>query len=503
MARVRIVAINDVYTLENLPRFKTLVHEQAEKALADGAALLVTLAGDFVAPSLLSSLDAGRAMVACMNECGVTHVVLGNHEDDIATAELRKRLRELKAVCLGTNVRGFDPPLPPHVVIDLGGGAKVGLVGVVMDDATVYRRPPFGGAQLLPPVESAVREAEALLASGGCSYVIAMTHQPLARDRELAEKGVFPILIAGHEHEVHLEQVGTTWIEKAGSDAAHAAIVEIEGTSPPVVTVRMTDVATYAEDAGLRARVNAYMQRVHDLETATLVRLGPGEVLSSVGTRVRQTSMGTLVCNAVRDALGADACLFNGGGIRASREYSARLTYGDVKAEVPFDNEVVVVCLPGGVVRDAVRASRSHVPAESGGFLQIDDKLDLDHLDDTREYKVALVRDLLLGLDHIEPLVQFAKAHPEKVPPATSGREIKLVLVDAFSERLWEELGGFDALDVNKDGVVSEAEIAAAAGSPITADLLLHALDTNRDRVVSREEAEALAKRRGRPHGGT
>ena len=72
---------------------------------------------------------AGRGMVECLNALGVTHVTLGNHEDDIATPELSARLRELACPCLGTNVRGFHPELPVHDVIDVG-DVKVGLVGV-------------------------------------------------------------------------------------------------------------------------------------------------------------------------------------------------------------------------------------------------------------------------------------------------------------------------------------------------------------------------------------
>lgn len=94
--RLRIVSVNDVYSLEQLPRLGSLVRHAREVDPAD--AFLVVVAGDFLAPSLLSSLDAGRGMVACLNEIGVTHVVLGNHEDDIPVAELRKRVSELKAV---------------------------------------------------------------------------------------------------------------------------------------------------------------------------------------------------------------------------------------------------------------------------------------------------------------------------------------------------------------------------------------------------------------------
>ena len=242
---------------------------------------------------------------------------------------------------------------------------------------------------------------------------------------------------------------------------------------------------------------------------APLVTLAPGERLSSVGTRLHQTSFGELVCTRVRDALSAEACLFNGGGIRASREYAGRITYGDVKAEIPFDNEVVVVKMPGAVVAAAVRASRAHAPLEYGGLLQVDDAATVANdgltltglagapLDPTREYQVATVRNLFTGLDHIAPLVAFATEYPDRIPPEGCGREIKIVLVDAFSVELWRHLGGFDAVDVNHDGVVSEEELAAAIGrvtksapSDITAELVLHAMDTNHDHALSREEAD-------------
>jgi hypothetical protein len=347
--------------------------------------------------------------------------------------------------------------------------------------------------------------------------VIAITHQSLAEDRALAASGRFPLIVGGHEHDLHLEAIGGAWLVKAGAEAVHAVISDLvwSDAGAPTVTARLDDTARYPEDTALRARVDAHMRRVHELETATLVKLAKGAVLSSIGTRVRQTSMGTLVCSLVRDALGADACLFNGGGIRAAREYHDHVTYGDIKAEVPFDNEVVVARLPGSLVREAVAASRAHAPAESGGFLQVDDAVRAPRdivtevrgapLEEAREYKVALVRDLFLGLDHIDPLTRFAREHPGAIPPAGSGREIKLVLVDACAVALWEQLGGFDAVDANHDGRVTQTEIAAAvaratgeAPSAITADLVIHALDADHDRSISREEAadaEAHARR--------
>lgn len=504
MPRLRIVAINDVYTLENFPRLRTLIDRVRVEEPVD--ALLVTVAGDFLAPSLLSSLDQGRGMVDGLNAIGATHVTFGNHEDDVPTTALRHATELLKARWLSTNVSGFS--LPDHEVIDVA-GVKVGLIGVVTDDPALYRRSPFGGAPIEPPNKTALAWA-ARLASGGCESVIALTHQSLTEDRVLAASGVFPVIVGGHEHEAHCEQIGRTSVVKAGSDALQAAIIDLTWPGP-AVSVRFVPVSLYPEDPEVRARVDGHMAKVVALHSATLLKLAPGQTLSSVDSRRKQTSLGALLCSRIRDTLGAECALFNGGGVRGSKDYSERFTYGDLEVEVPFDNEIVVVSLPGRVLDEAIFASRAHAPVASGGFLQTCDNVVVvdKHVAQVGEalfhpasvYRVAMPRDLLTGMDHIEPLEKFAQEYPALIPPPLSGRGVKLVLVEAFARSIWEQLGGFDAVDLNQDGRVTQEEIKEAVArtlreppSPVTAALIVSALDQDQDSSVSREEAKPRPK---------
>jgi 2',3'-cyclic-nucleotide 2'-phosphodiesterase (5'-nucleotidase family) len=530
---LRLVCINDVYTLENLPRLRTLVQEQARVDPAD--VLLTTLAGDFVGPSMLSSLDNGRGMVDCLNAVPIMIVTLGNHEADIPVEALRARIAEFRGTWLSTNVLGLDPALPTARILEVSHAGsrrvRVGLLGVVMDDAAVYCANPFGGATMLPANATAIRVAAHLVEAEGCACVIPLTHQPMDADRALARATAspraprFPIIVGGHEHVVDIEEIAGTWLVKAGSDAVHAVIVDLTwpATAPaagqadlPVVRVRLEDLARYAEDASLRARVDGHMRAVGALQQATLLHLAPGEALSSVGARAHQTTMGALLCARLRDALGAEAAIMNGGAIRAARAYERHFTYGDLEAEVPFENEVVVASLPGRVLREAITASRAHAPLESGGYLQVDEGLVVDGadqrlvsvsgapLDDARDYRVALVRNLFEGLDHIEPLVRFAAENPARVPPAGSGRDVKVALVEAFSRALWDQFGAFDAIDADHDGLVDAREIAdaiarvtAEPASPITVELLMKSLDADHDHRISRLEAESAHGKRG------
>lgn len=524
---LRLICVNDVYSLENLPRLCNLVRHYAKSEQAD--LTLTTLAGDFVGPSMLSSLDKGRGMVDALNTIGVTHVCFGNHEDDIDVGELRERIAEFRGIWLSTNIPTFVPALPTHQILDVtapgGRTVRIGLLGVVMEDATVYRRKPFGGAPVLPANATALGMAR-LLHEQGCTCVIPLTHQEMADDRKLAAAQTsppFPVILGGHEHKVFLEEIERTWIIKAGTDAMFAAVVDLEwpaeapesGPDLPTVNVRLENVANYPEDAALRARVSARMTAVRELEAATLMPLPAGVTLSSVGTRSRQTSVGTLLASRIRDVECSEGCLLNGGGIRASREYSGHFTYGDLKAELPFDNEIAVVTLPGRVVAEAVRSSRSQAPLESGGFLQVDDRMKVtqpgdvlteiagEPLDPERIYHIAIMRNLMTGMDHIEPLVQYTRQVPSCLPAEGSGREIKVVLVDAFSRELWRQLGSFESVDTDRDGRISGTEIAAAVArvtaapaSRITVELLMRALDADHDQMISREEALAVGRKK-------
>jgi len=352
-----------------------------------------------------------------------------------------------------------------------------------------------------------------------------MTHQDIVDDRVLAQSSVsppFPVIIGGHEHKVYVEQYGYTWLVKAGCDAIHAAIVDLvwplespsNGPDLPTVKILLDDTAKYPDDPELRALVDQRMQAVKELESATLLTLEEGVVLSSIGTRHHQTSVGTLLSSRIRDALGADGCLLNAGGVRGNREYRKFFTYGNLKSELPFDNEVVVVPMPGAVLQEAIVASRAQAPIESGGFLQVDDQTVVadsgralltvsgQPFDPARLYRIAIMRNLMFGMDHLEPLVEYAKRHPERVPPEGSGRDIKVVLVDAFSVAMWKQLGQFVGVDSDHDGRVTTSELAsavskltAAPASPITIDLVMKAIDKNQDGVISEEESETLSRR--------
>ena len=80
-ARLIILQITDVYTLENIASFKTLVEET--KANNPDATVVSMLTGDFLSPYLLSSVDRGAGMMNALGRMGLDYITWGNHEADM------------------------------------------------------------------------------------------------------------------------------------------------------------------------------------------------------------------------------------------------------------------------------------------------------------------------------------------------------------------------------------------------------------------------------------
>ncbi|MBK7156833.1 MAG: hypothetical protein IPH72_34565 [Sandaracinaceae bacterium] len=89
-------------------------------------------------------------------------------------------------------------------------------------------------------------------------------------------------------------------------------------------------------------------------------------------------------------------------------------------------------------------ASRARSGGGTGGFLQVDDGAQVDDahelvslarapLDPARHYRVAIVRDLMVGGDTLVPLLDFSLAHPAAVPPETTGLDVKVAILRTFA----------------------------------------------------------------------
>ena len=135
----------------------------------------VTLGGDFLAPSLLSSLDQGQSMVQALNAVPVDVVCFGNHESDVSYTALQRRIKEFKGVWLNSNMPGF-PNLPHSHTLTVnapgrgGSSRSIGFLGFLIGGgrfASTYRKGAFGGHadSIVPVLDAAPRSVR-------CGYCV-------------------------------------------------------------------------------------------------------------------------------------------------------------------------------------------------------------------------------------------------------------------------------------------------------------------------------------------
>src|SRR5262249_14597104 len=97
-AALSFLQINDVYQTTavdgagGLARVATL----KQRLSANGHPTLLVLAGDFLSPSVSSSVFKGEQMIAALNSAGLDLATLGNHEFDFGTDVLIQRMSEAK-----------------------------------------------------------------------------------------------------------------------------------------------------------------------------------------------------------------------------------------------------------------------------------------------------------------------------------------------------------------------------------------------------------------------
>jgi len=380
--RITLLQFNDHYVLEpvdarrgGMARIATLVG----RVRAESPHSLLVLAGDTISPSVMSAYLLGEQMIGAWNLLGLDVATFGNHEFDFGPALLAARMRESRFTWLSANVldRATGQPF---------GGARaeyrlergrvmLGLFGLTLPE-TVETSNPGPGIEFRQPL-AAAREAVARLRARGRPVLVAVTHQSMEADEALARAlPGLALVIGGHEHDPLERTVGETLITKAGADGVFVVRIDLQATSDGRVLARqhrfVPVTAELPEDPSMAALVARYAER---LSAALAEPIGETRVpldARQSEVRTRETNIGNLVADIVRESLRADVGLMNGGGIRTNRIVPAgRITRRDVNALLPFLNVLVKLEVTGVTLLSALEHAVRASPQESGGFLQV------------------------------------------------------------------------------------------------------------------------------------
>ncbi len=396
---------------------------KAERAKAKN--VIVAHAGDTLSPSLTSSVDQGAHIMDFLNRIGPDVFTPGNHEFDFGETIFRQRMGEATFALLAANLRdALGHPLPGFAdskIIDVE-GVKIGIFGLTDDEAA--RRSNPGTLKLLPAIETAKREAQALR-DAGADLVVVVTHSEWQDDQRLMKLGPIDIVLSGHDHNLLVAYDGRAAIGETQADGVNLVAIDVEvriandGVKRWTPRFRIVDTADVAPDAAIAARVSQYQA---EIDKALDVDIGVAKTpLDSRKASVRgqETAIGDFFADTMRAVAGADVALLNGGGIRGNRLYESgtKLTRKDIARELPFNNQLVTLELAGADLRAALENAVWMIGKDAGRFAQISGarivvrrdavpgsrlasiEIGGKPLDDAKRYKVATSDFLARGKD--------------------------------------------------------------------------------------------------------
>jgi len=380
--RITFLQVNDLYRLESvdggkrggLVRVASLVRRIRE----ENPNTLFVLAGDTLSPSVLSGIFQGEQMVAGFNAAGLDLATLGNHEFDFGPRVLRQRMKASRFRWVTSNVleRGTGQPFGGAVpyVLRTFQGIRVGILGLTLPETQQVSR--TGAQVVVEPPLLAARKAVRRLRAQGAHLLVALTHQPMARDRALARALPLTLILGGHEHDPLEAEVEGTLITKAGSDGRYLVRVDLWVDRQGRLIRREHRFIPVTETVPRDPAVDRVIRRYKARMASALGQVvGQSRVALEARTRAvrtRESNLGNFIADAMREALQADVALVNGGAIRSNRVLPAGpLTREDLLALLPFPDTVVKVEVDGATLHRVLEHAVRKAPDPSGGFLQV------------------------------------------------------------------------------------------------------------------------------------
>jgi 5'-nucleotidase/UDP-sugar diphosphatase len=433
--RVTFVLVNDIYLMGDqmmadgkrrggFARLAAIV--KAERA--KGGHVVFAHGGDTISPSVMSGLDRGAHIIALTNMVSLDVFVPGNHEFDFGKATFLQRMGEAKFPLYAANLRGPDgAPLPgfeDRAVVTFD-GVRIGLTGATYDDTPRASSPE--DLKFLPTVATMKEQADALKREGA-DFVVAVMHAPRRQTYDLMAARTIDLVLSGHNHDLFINYDGRNAVVESSSNGVYVTAIDVtidvkmengarQTTWWP--QFRVIDSATVTPDPEVAAVVAGYEQQLNrelDVPLATTAV----ELDSRTATvRTGEAAIGNLVADAMHASTRADAAIMNGGGIRAEKIYApgATITRRDVLAELPFNNRVVVIDVPGTAIRRGLENGFAQWPNTVGRFPQVSGiaieadtrrppfnritaiKLAGEPLDDAKTYRIATNDFLARGSD--------------------------------------------------------------------------------------------------------
>ncbi len=401
----------------------TLIKEEREKN--PGRVILLD-GGDIAQGSIYSNLSYGIPVVELMNYLKYDAFAIGNHEFDWGEERLVDMIKTAQFPVLSANVimrdgGNFIKGAQPYTVKNIN-GLRVGIIGLTITNTSilgpsceVYKY------DFLSPEETARNYISLLKSVHKADLIVVLSHLGLNRDKTLAEEvpGI-DVIVGAHTH-IPLEEplvVKDTIILQADCYMKYLGKLEIEydPAEKKIISykgklMKITD-SEITPDPEVTCLLNDYTEKYASLAGRIVGKTSVDLMRNSS----RESTIGNLFTDIIKDSCKADIGMINSKGIRVDIP-AGDVTMEQIYAAYPFDDIIVSMDLKGKdimeILEQSVEGSHSILQVSSGlklkynmaappGERLIEAKYKDEFIDPMATYKVATIDFLVSGGDGYE-----------------------------------------------------------------------------------------------------
>ena len=389
IAPVAILYENDVHcAVDGYSKLLAMKNELSENYDHVG----VVSVGDFVQGGTLGAVSKGEYIINLMNMVGYDAIALGNHEFDYQLP----RLTELCGIsntgflsCNFAKIGEATSYFEPYTIVSYG-NVDIAYIGITSPETITSAYPSqfkndsgeiiytFNEDKLFEVLQANIDAVK----KAGADYVIALSHIGYSdvEDRfditDIIENtDGFDVVLDAHAHLV-IEEM--TLKDKSGDDVLLSSTgTKFEYIGRLTITdegfdTELIETASYANtDPG----IDAYISRINESYAQLGNRkIGESKVVLITHdkdenrlVRIEETNLGNLCSDALRVVTGAEISFVNGGGLRAPMA-AGDVTFNDIFAVFPFNNQVVTAEVTGQILLDMLEMAVMSYPEEDGSF---------------------------------------------------------------------------------------------------------------------------------------
>lgn len=350
--------VSETKQLGGVARMAKMIDDERSKN-PNGSLLLA--AGDMFQGTPISNVFRGESVITVMNHLKFDAMSIGNHEFDWGLSTLERLAGAASFPFLAANIQdeqGRGLPLVKPYVILTRENLKIAVIGVTTPDTAYITKPDHVSELIFRRPSTVLPQLIEAVKAGGAHLIVLLSHLGLDADRETAESiSGIDVIVGGHSHTAlgNPLRVKETIIVQAGAYGAYLGVLQLKidpSTHKIVDFTAENELKTVLTDPGdpVDGQVAAIVQGFDDKIRSEFARVVGEAAVDLIRSRNSESNVGDLICDALREASGADIALQNGGGIRTDIP-KGKITMEQVYTLLPFDNVLVVMDLKGSQIR--------------------------------------------------------------------------------------------------------------------------------------------------------